>query len=145
MPRSDTDEWGIGIPNNADIPPALPDGDYEVCFTGWDDPELWAREKRLFLFFVVNTPGPYFGDKLYMTCTIAKKGKWRPSFKYWRTWVLANGKQPSRSDRLSTSVFRNKVFLARVRKVTRTSKKDIPRTPEQQYSVVDELLRVLNR
>jgi len=42
---------------------------------------------------------------------------------------------------MSTAIFKNKVFRARMRKVLKTTKQ-IDRTPAQQYSVVDELLEV---
>ncbi len=138
------DDEDIDFPNNGDIPPLLPEGDhYQVSFVGWDQKALWAGEQRMFLFFKIHTPGPYFGAELYMACTIPSKGKWRPSMKYWMNWVLANGKQPMRKDRLSTKVFRNKIFRARVHKVVKTSEKGISRTPDQQYSVIASLLEVL--
>jgi hypothetical protein len=43
---------------------------------------------------------------------------------------------------MSVSVFRQKLFRARIRKVITTSKQ-IRRTPAQQYSVIDELLEVV--
>jgi hypothetical protein len=99
----------------------------------------------MFLFFKLHTPGPFFGAELFMACTIPSEGKWRPSMKYWMNWVLANGKQPLRADRLSTKVFRRKMFRARVRKVIKTSEKGVCRTPEQQYSVISTMLEVLVR
>ena len=43
---------------------------------------------------------------------------------------------------MSTEVFRNKVFRARMRTVTKTANQTV-RTPAQQYSVVDDLLEIL--
>ena len=140
--RKGADE-DLDFPNNGDIPPLVPDGDYDFSYSGFDKKALWAGEERLFLFFQIQTPGPFFGDELYMACTVPRKGKWRPSMKYWLNWVLAHGKRPTRNDRLPVSVFRNKIFRGRVRTVLRTSKKGIVRTREQQYSVIDELLAVL--
>lgn len=137
---ADSDD--IEFDNKSQIPSAIPDGDqYEVVFVRYDQHHLWTQ-KKLFLWFVLQTHGPWFGEQFYMVCTVADKGKWRPSSKYWRNWVLANGKQPNRDDRLSTKVFRNKVFRARFRKVVKTSKPNIVRPPELQYSVIDELLGV---
>lgn len=144
MPRNDADE--LELPNNADIPSAIEDGDnYEVSFVRWEKAVLWGRKKKIFLHFKMLTPGPYFGEEFYMCCTVEPHGKWRPSFKYWRAWVLASGKRPLRGDRLSTQVFRNKIFRARFRRVLRTDNPKVIRTHEQQYSVIDELLEVLVR
>ena len=140
MARADDEE--LELLNNADIPSAIPDGDqYEVSFVRWEKAFLWGHEK-LFLWFVLQTHGPWINERFYMVCKVASKGKWTPSSKFWRMWVLANGKQPARHDRLSTKVFRNKIFRARIRKVMNTSKQHIPRTFDQQYSVIDELLEV---
>ena len=140
--RKGADE-DLDFPNNGDIPPLIPEGDYEVSYNGFDKKTLWAGGERLFLFFKIQKTGPYFGDELFMACTVPPKGKWRPSMKYWLNWVLVSGKRPTRADRLPVSVFRNKIFRARVRTVLRTSKKGMVRTREQQYSVIDELLEVL--
>ena len=59
MGKSNKDD-DIDFPNNGDIPPLIPDGDYEVSFSGWDQKDLWAGEPRLFLFFTLQTQGPYF-------------------------------------------------------------------------------------
>jgi hypothetical protein len=135
-------EEDIDFPNNGRIPSAIPDGDdYEVSYVGYDKVHLWNQDK-LILHFRLVTPGAWFGEEFYMVCKIAKNGQWTPSAKYWRMWVLANGKQPLRHDRLSTKVFRNKVFRARMRTVTTTFKRGVARRPEQQYSVIDELLEV---
>jgi hypothetical protein len=142
--RHDQGEQDIDFANNGCIPSAIPDGDqYEVSFVRCEEAKLWGRNKKIFLHFKMLTPGPYVGETFYMCCTVEPDGKWRPSFKYWRMWVLANGKQPLRGDRMSTKVFRNKVFRARFRKVVRTDKFKVIRTHEQQYSVIDELLGVL--
>lgn len=125
---------------NADIHTAIPEGTYEVSFVRAEKKFLWKREKA-FLHFVVQTLGGCNGVKLFMACNIPPKGRWAMSSKYWRMWCLANGQRPLRADRMSTTIFRNKIFLARVRTV-RTSHNQIDLTPETQYSVIDELLEV---
>ena len=126
---------------NSDIPPAIPNGDhYELGFLRAEEAHQYGRHK-MYLWFQLTTPGEWYGEKFYMACNIASKGKWGPSSKFWMAWVLAAGRRPKRVDRMSTAIFRNKVFRARMRKVLKTSKQ-IDRTPAQQYSVVDELLEV---
>jgi hypothetical protein len=68
-------------------------------------------------------------------------GQMGPSHKYVLAWVLAAGRQPNRREKMSTGVFRNKVFRDKVRSVTKTATR-LQRTPEQQYSVIEQLLEV---
>jgi hypothetical protein len=129
----------VSFPNNADIPPAIPNGDhYQVVLVRVEKKRQYNGEK-LFLWFQLMTPGDWVGELFYMVCTIAPQGRWSASHKYWQAWVLAAGKRPPRKDRMSTKVFENTVFRVRMRVVTKTAKQ-LPRTPAQQYSVVDELL-----
>ena len=123
------------------IPPAIPDGDhYELRYCGAEKVQLWGQTKLLLRFTMV-TLGDWEGQEFFMACTVPLNGRWGPSSKYWLTWVLAAGRRPTRADRMSTAIFKHKVFRARMRTVTQTSKR-IARTPAQQYSVVDELLDV---
>ena len=138
------DEAGeeLSFPNNGYIPPAIPNGDqYQIQFLRAERTFQWNRQ-IVFLWFRLLTPGDSFGKEFYMTCSIPPNGRWSPSHKYWMVWVLAAGQRPGRKDRLSTSMFKNKVFRARMRVVTKTAKQ-LQRTPEQRYSVVDELLERL--
>lgn len=131
----------IEFPFNVDIPPAIPNGDqYELVFLCAERVHQWGQPK-LFLRFKMLTPGDWVGQEFFMACNVAPSGKWGPSSKYWLMWVLAAGRRPNRADRMSTAIFKNKVFRARMRTVKKTSKQ-IDRTPAQQYSVVDELLEV---
>ncbi|WP_447983229.1 hypothetical protein [Nitrospira sp. Nam74] len=128
--------------NNATIPQVIPPGDhYEVAFTRAEREWMWGQEK-LFLWFKIITPGPWLGAELYMACNAAPKGRWTPSYKFWCAYVLAHGDRPNRADRISTAVFRGKVFRARIRTVKKTAKQS-DRTPAQQYSVIDEVLERL--
>lgn len=137
--RNDED---LSFPCNSDIPPAIPDGDqYEVTFLRAEEVRQWGRGK-VFLWFQMQTAGEWHGHGFYMACNVAPKGKWTASCKFWQTWVLAAGRRPNRADRMSTAVFKNKVFRVRMRKVLKTAKQT-DRTPAQQYSIVDELLEVL--
>ncbi len=131
----------LGLPVNGYIPPAVPNGDhYEAIFERAEKVSQWGRDK-IFLWFVMMTPGEWVNNSFFMACTVPPKYRWTASSKYWRTWVLANGNRPSRWDRLSPAVFKDKVFRVRMRKVVKNAKQ-IALTPAQQYSVVDELLEV---
>jgi len=123
---------------NPDIPPRLQPGEYEVAFLRAEKKWLWNGEK-VFLWFQIITLGKHPGEKLYMACNVAPKGKWRASFKFYRAWVIAEVRKPDRCDRMSTKVFKNKLFRVRVATVEKTSK-GTKRIPELQYSVIDEII-----
>lgn len=139
---TESDNEDVVVTCNSNVPPAIPNGNhYELVFIRAETVQQWGQTK-LFLWFKMHTPGEWVGQGFYMACTVPPKGKFGPSSKFWLTWVLAAGRQPKRGDRMSTAVFKHKVFRARMRKVLKTSKQ-MDRTPAQQYSVVDELLQVM--
>lgn len=128
----------------AEMPALVPEGVYEMAFVRAEKHEFksWKRWK-IFLWFQVMTPGDHLGQKLYMGCTAPGKGRMALGSKYWLAWTVAAGRRPQRRDRLSTSAFRGKVFLARVRTVKKKTDKDgyhTARLPEQYYSTIDELI-----
>ena len=132
----------LEFPCKGYIPPAIPDGDqYEAVFVRAEKKRLWGQPK-VFLWFKLMTPGEWVNHEFWMACNLPPRDHYTPSYKFWLVWVLAAGRRPRRVDRMSTKVFRNKLFRVRIRKTVKTSKQ-IARTPEQQYSVVDELLEVL--
>lgn len=102
---------------------------------------MWSVMK-LFLHFRIVTAGEWFGKELYMVCTVPNKDKFAMSSKFLKMWILAAGQKPSRRDRMSTAVFRNKVFRAKIRVVTDTAKQK-ERPIQEQYSVIDSLLEVM--
>jgi len=136
-----TDAEDLSFPYNGEIPPAIPNGEhYELTFSRAEQSSQWGG--KVYLWFRMLTPGEWHGKEFYMACPVALKGRWKPSHKFWLAWVLAAERQPTRGDRMSMAVFKNKVFRARMRKVLKTAKQT-DRTPAQQYSVVDELLAVI--
>ena len=129
----------VEFPCNTEIPPAIPDrDDYEVKFVRAEQSHQWNGDK-VFLWFEMLTPGQWAGTKFFMACNAKRDGRWGPSHKFAQAWILANGTRPKRRDRMSTKVFRDKVFRARMRTVTKDANQR-DRTSAQQYSVVDELL-----
>jgi hypothetical protein len=127
---------------NSEIPPTIAEADdYEVQFLKAEKHVMWNRTK-LFLWFRVVSAGESFGKELFMPCNIPQNGRFGTSSKFLCMWVLAAGQKPTRRDRMSTVVFRNKVFRAKVRTVKQTSKQ-VERNKDQQYSVIDTLLEVL--
>ena len=134
----------IEFPSLAEMPALLPEGVYEMAFVRAEKYEFksWKRWK-IFLWFQVVTSGNELGQKLYMGCTAPGKGRVALGSKYWLAWTVAAGRRPERRDRLSTKIFRGKVFLGRVRTVKKKTDKDgyhTARLPEQYYSTIDELI-----
>ena len=119
-------------------PPLVPEGAYVVRFVKAEMTKLYQREK-VFLHFSI-ADGKHLGVILWMACNIAPDGKWRPSHKFWDQWILANGGEPPRPDRMSTLVFKDKIFLA---KVTTTTKDGhhVARPHDSFYSKIDRLLK----
>ena len=120
-----------------EVSPLIPDGQYDVAYVRSEKKWMW-RGWKLFLWFQVTTLGEYNGVKLYMPCNLPTGKKIRDSSKLGRAWILALGQKPDRFDRFSTKVFRGKCFQAQVRRVLKSSKQS-KLTPEQQYSIIDEI------
>lgn len=140
--KADSEGEDLSFECNPDIPPLVPPGEYEVGFLRAEKKWLWKREK-LFLWFRIATFGEWHDTGLYMACNIAPNGKWTTGHKFYRAWVVAEKKRkPDRFDRMSTNVFKEKLFKARIRIVEKTSK-GTKRIPELQYSVIDELVERL--
>ncbi len=123
-----------------DVSPLIPDGNYEVVFHRAEEKRLWGKT-RLFLHFRVSQQGEHVGKDLFMSAVMPTNGRFSISSKYIAQWSLAAGIRPSRLDRLSTKVFRGKLFLARVRTVI-SGHDGKERAPSWHYSIIDTLLEV---
>jgi hypothetical protein len=135
-----SDERDIDPSCQVDVAPLIPAGDYEVGFVRAEEKKMWGRS-RAFLHFRIVETGQHFGLVLFMAVTLPANGRFSLSSKYLQQWALAAGKRPSRLDRLTTRVFRNKIFLGRVRTVTQDHDGK-EREPTWHYSVVDCLLEL---
>ena len=122
----------------------IPAGTNTVGFLRAEKKWLWGCEK-IFLWFQILDFGEFQGVEVYMACNAPKKGnkgRMPISHKFYQAWVLAAGRKPDRFDRMSTKVFRGKLFLAQVRTV-KNNAKNVARSPLLQYSLIDELLEQL--
>ncbi len=141
MAHSDQD---LEFDCDVNIPSLIPEGKYDVGFIRAEKTWLYGREK-IFLWFQIVDLGEFLGIQLYMACNAPKKrqkGKVATSNKYYQSWVLAAGRRPVRADRMSTKVFRGKVFLVQVRTVT-TNARNVARSPQLQYSIIDHVFEQL--
>ena len=123
------------------LPPLIPAGDYTVAFKGAEQKWLYGKRLKVFLHFQIVTPAQYAGVRLFMACNVPRSNRWTVGFKFFQAWTLAAGRRPERRDRVSTAVFRNKYFVARVKVVTKTAKNTV-RAAAAQYSLIDEILSV---
>ncbi len=119
------------------LPPRLPDGEYQVEFLRHEERTQW-KAKKLLLYFQIAAFSEFHEVELFMSCQLPQK-KWGIGSKFIRAWALATGRLPNRLDRVSTNVFRGKIFTAAVRTVTKDcAQKDIPAAA--QYSVISHLI-----
>ena len=144
---NDDEDKDVEIVCNSDRPVLIPEGMYEMGFVRAEEKaHLWGSRRKIFLHFKVIQQGEHVGKPLFMSANLPSNGRFSISSKFLQQWCLAAGKSPNRHDRLSTSVFRGKVFLGLVRTVkdfVDSSGKMQKRDPTSFYSVVDHLLEVV--
>ena len=122
----------------SEIPPAIPDGEYQAAFIKAEKKRMWGQQK-IFLLFQIITAGEYFNVKLFLACNVPNK--LTISSKYYRAWVVATGRRPDRfeAQRMTPKVFQGKAFLVQIR----TVKKDADQRlllPALRYSVIHQLI-----
>jgi hypothetical protein len=123
------------------MPPLIPDDEYIGVFLRAERGRFERRE-RWFLWFAVSTPGPYLGAELYLSCPCPEgKGPFGLGSKMVAAYAIANGSMPRRRDRITKSVFRNKLFRFRTRTVSKDKDGHV-RPAGDHYSVIDHLLAV---
>jgi hypothetical protein len=123
-----------------DPEPLIEPGEYDAAAVGARvHPSIGGRYKFFLTLEIIG--GEADGVRVEFICALPNKGGRgvSPSSKYYRAWVTANGGRPRRKDRMSPSVFKNRLFQIRVRTVV-TDHQGRPLAAAHQYSVVDELL-----
>lgn len=125
----------------SDPRPRIPEGDYEaVCFKAESKPYR-GSEKRLYLHFEI-IDGPYQGTKLFATYNVKYKS-FPIASKYYTDWSIANEALPRRRDRMSATVFKDKLFHVKVRDVKPTYEDGTHKPDMFHYSVVDRIIEKL--
>jgi hypothetical protein len=116
--------------------PLIPPGTYDVVCSGTR--LYWSKAFRRWVCRLdcqlLDEPTPLCGF-LNLGCEQAPKAG-RKSH-YWRVWVMANGAQPNKRQRLSRSVFAGKFFRVRVADVKRRYDNTEPSEAEL-YSTIQE-------
>jgi len=127
--------------------PLIPEGEYDVVFVKAHEMNIF-RGKRLITYWKIqDLSSEYHGKVLILGFQFPKKGKkWGALSKMAQCIKIATGRDPDRFDvgRISTSVFKHKLFRAQVVTVTKgndsKSRKQVERSRENHYSVIDTLV-----
>lgn len=123
------------------LPPHVPDGEYLAVFVRAER-GCFERRERLFLWFAIATPGPYVNFELYLSCPCPKLGgAFGLGSKLVAAYGIAAGGLPRRKDRITTKVFKNKVFRIQTRTVVKNAQGKV-RAEADHYSVIESLLSV---
>ena len=126
----------------------IPPGEYDVVFANKAHPMKFGKGIRLITYWKIQDLfSEYHGTELIMGLQYPKKGKkWGTLSKMAQCYRIAFSRDPDRLDtgRVSTSVFKHKLFRAQVVTVPKgnapKNRKQVERSPENWYSVIDILL-----
>ena len=124
------------------VPPLVPEADYQIGFVRAEKGRFKNRE-RLFIYFRIVSHGEHFGKELYLVAPCPSNGGriFGLGSNLVAAATVALGHIPTRRDRLSTRMFRGKIFLAKTRTVKLDQDQD-ERRPQDHYSVIKKLLSV---
>ena len=109
-----------------------------VGFIRAEKKTMW-REEKLILWFAICDPGDCLGQELFMACVIPKNNQSTSGSKLLRNWIIATGKRHDRYDRMTTRVFKDKYFVAKLKTVT-MNKKHGQLPPQAHYTIIETLL-----
>ena len=141
--RASSVDGEVQFDDQGGVPPLLPEGDqYHVYFVRAERASFGKNQQKLYLHFKVYEPSEYRDTVLWLPCNVPSQNRFGSSSKYWLLWTKIANRRPRKNDKLTTRVFKNQIFRARVRTVRHTSRQEI-RTPAQQYSVIDDLLEII--
>ena len=128
----------------------IPPGEYDVVFMNkahYMTLFKGQRQRLITYWKIQDLGGEYHETELTLNFQCPEKGKkWGTLSKMAQCYRLAVSRDPDRFDvgRLSTSVFKKKLFRARVVTVTKgnapKNRKQVERSPENYYSVIENLL-----
>jgi len=127
----------------------IPPGVYDVGFGGKKphSMRIFGGERLITYWLIQDLSSEYHGTELILGFEFPQEGKkWGTLSKMAQCIRIATGRDPYRYDtgRLSTRVFKHKLFSAQVRTVTEGNnpkgRKRQERSPESHYSVIETLL-----
>ncbi len=119
--------------------PHIPEGEYEAEYVKAEKKPYLGSENKLYVHYRI-IDGKYQGTTLFVVYNFKYTSFPRGS-KYYTDWSIANGGLPTRSDKMSPNIFKNKVLLVKVRDVEPKYDDGTPKPEMFHYSVVDRIIR----
>jgi hypothetical protein len=127
--------WARSFEAATDAAPLIPDGEYQArVATPPRVSRLFQSQRLVLTFEIVESRYAGIRVEFYAEVRTGKHARFREA------WEVANGGPARRRDRMPLSVFRNRLFLVRVRTVT---KDRFQRKRPRPYSVVDSIVERL--
>jgi len=127
--------------------PLIPPGEYDVVFVKAHPMKILGGTRFITYWKIQELCSDHNGKTLILSFQFPKQGrKWGPLSKMAQCIKIATGRDPDRYDtgRVSTNVFKHKLFRAQVVTVTKGNdpkgRKQVERSKENHYSVIDTLL-----
>lgn len=128
--------------------PLIPPGLYDVIFISAHLMRIFKGSRLITYWKISDLSSEHNGVVLIMGFQCPKSKKWGSLSKFAQCFRIAKGRDPDRFDtgRISTAVFKKKLFCAEVVTVSRgndpNARKQCERSPENYYSVVKTLVSV---
>ena len=122
----------------SDLHLLIPEGEYEGCYCGHEKKRFFG-ETKLYVKIRITSAGESAGIVLFRPYTFYKP--LTRGCALFKDLVLIYGKRPSKSTKLSLSLFKGKVIKFRVRTVEKNFRQ-APLLEHQKYSVISEILDV---
>ena len=130
--------------------PLIPPGEYDVVFVKAHPMKILGGTRLITYWKIQELCSDHNGKTLILSFQFPKQGrKWGALSKMAQCIKIATGRDPDRYDigKLSTSVFKKKLFRAQVVTVTKGNdpkgRKQVERPPENHYSVIETLVALI--
>ncbi len=128
-------------PQAEEFPPRIEPGEYEAVCYKIETGRSWGGRTNIYIRFRIIS-GECEGIELFLTAPIPNK-KYNHRHKYYKQWMLATCRPPHKKETLARKVFRNRLFLIKVRDTKRVDDDGKPLPDFMQYSVVHTIIKPL--
>jgi len=124
----------------------IPEDEYYAECTEYKSQEYDGTKKKLYLRFEIfsNGNGDEVIESVYMSFNMPLNRRIGTRSKYYQVWRMVHGKSPTRNARLSPIIFMNKFYKIKTRTVKQYKNGEV-RPEDKQYSVVDEIMMVIEK
>ena len=126
-----------------ELPVRIPPGEYDASCYDTEKGISWGGHESIYIKFRIYC-GEFDGTELFMACTYHPKSEITYRHKYYQQYSMANGGPPQKGQRLSPSIFKNKMYRVLVRDTKRKFLNGQLMPAFHQYSVVDTILETLS-